>query len=59
MTDSHGQHLLVNPDGLRLWYLKYRFNRKESRIAYRSSARHSAENATPHGIAENKKKLPS
>ena len=31
LTDSHGLYLLVNPDGSRLWYLKYRFNRKKSR----------------------------
>ncbi|QKJ87605.1 Integrase [Paramixta manurensis] len=33
VSDSHGLYLLVNPSGSRLWYLKYRFNRKESRIA--------------------------
>lgn len=33
LTDSHGLYLLVNQGGSRLWYLKYRFNRKESRIA--------------------------
>ncbi|EAA3840645.1 DUF4102 domain-containing protein [Salmonella enterica subsp. houtenae] len=33
LTDSHGLYLLVNPSGSRLWYLKYRFNQKESRIA--------------------------
>ncbi|EKT1936612.1 DUF4102 domain-containing protein, partial [Salmonella enterica] len=33
LTESHGLYLLVNPGGSRLWYLKYRFNRKESRIA--------------------------
>ncbi len=33
LADSHGPYLLVNPGGSRLWYLKYRFNRKESRIA--------------------------
>lgn len=27
-TDSHGLYLLVNPGSSRLWYLKYRFNRK-------------------------------
>ncbi|CAI1753603.1 Putative prophage CPS-53 integrase [Serratia marcescens] len=32
LTDSHRLYLLVNPGGSRLWYLKYRFNRKESRI---------------------------
>lgn len=29
---SHGLYLLVNPGGSRLWYLKYRINRKESRL---------------------------
>ena len=33
LTDSQGLYLLVNPGGSRLWYLKYRFNRKESSIA--------------------------
>lgn len=33
LSDSHGLYLLVNPGGSRIWYLKYRFNRKESRIA--------------------------
>lgn len=33
LTDSHGLYLLINPGGSRLWYIKYRFNRKESRIA--------------------------
>lgn len=32
VSDSHGLYLLVNPGGSRLWYLKYRINRKESRI---------------------------
>ncbi|OWF88871.1 integrase, partial [Yersinia intermedia] len=31
-SDSHGLYLLVNPSGSRLWYLKYRINRKESRL---------------------------
>lgn len=31
-TDSLGLYLLVNPGGSRLWYLKYRFNGKESRL---------------------------
>ncbi len=31
LTDSQGLYLLVKPGGSRLWYLKYRFNRKESR----------------------------
>jgi len=33
LTDYHGSYLLVNPGGSHLWYLKYRFNGKESRIA--------------------------
>ncbi|EJN4670507.1 integrase arm-type DNA-binding domain-containing protein [Salmonella enterica] len=32
VSDSHGLYLLVNPGGSRIWYLKYRFNGKESRI---------------------------
>ncbi|MCR9002083.1 tyrosine-type recombinase/integrase [Rahnella perminowiae] len=32
ISDSHGLYLLVNPGGSRLWYLKYRINRKESRL---------------------------
>lgn len=32
VSDAHGLYLLVNPGGSRLWYLKYRFNGKESRI---------------------------
>ncbi len=33
LNDSYGLYLLINPGGSRLWYLKYRFNQKESRIA--------------------------
>ncbi|EGT5656532.1 tyrosine-type recombinase/integrase [Citrobacter braakii] len=33
LTDAHGLYLLINPGGSRLWYLKYRFNGKETRIA--------------------------
>ncbi|EBO9521033.1 tyrosine-type recombinase/integrase [Salmonella enterica] len=33
VSDSHGLYLLVKPSGSRLWYLKYRINGKESRIA--------------------------
>ncbi|MCW6600101.1 integrase arm-type DNA-binding domain-containing protein [Yersinia ruckeri] len=33
VSDSHGLYLLVNPCGSRLWYLKYRINRKESRLS--------------------------
>ncbi|EMO0609419.1 tyrosine-type recombinase/integrase [Escherichia coli] len=33
VSDSHGLYLLVKPSGSRHWYLKYRINGKESRIA--------------------------
>lgn len=33
LSDSHGLYLLVNPGGSRIWYLKYRFNGKESRFS--------------------------
>ncbi|MDV0625195.1 tyrosine-type recombinase/integrase [Klebsiella variicola subsp. variicola] len=33
ISDSHGLYLLVKPVGSRHWYLKYRINGKESRIA--------------------------
>ncbi|MCT6793369.1 tyrosine-type recombinase/integrase [Klebsiella pneumoniae subsp. pneumoniae] len=33
VADSHGLYLLVKPGGSRHWYLKYRINGKESRIA--------------------------
>lgn len=33
VSDSHGLYLLVKPGGSRHWYLKYRINGKESRIA--------------------------
>ncbi|HAP3736095.1 TPA: DUF4102 domain-containing protein [Escherichia coli] len=33
LSDSHGLYLLVNPGGSRIWYLKYRFNGKESRVS--------------------------
>jgi hypothetical protein len=33
LTDSHGLYLLVNPAGSRIWYLKYRFSGKESRVS--------------------------
>lgn len=33
VSDSHGLYLLVKPGGSRYWYLKYRINSKESRIA--------------------------
>lgn len=34
VSDSHGLHLLINPSGSRLWYLKYRVNGKESRLSF-------------------------
>ena len=33
LSDAHGLYLLVNPGGSRLWYIKYRFDGKETRIA--------------------------
>ncbi|MDR1845968.1 MAG: integrase arm-type DNA-binding domain-containing protein [Citrobacter amalonaticus] len=33
MSDSRGLHLLVNPGGSRIWYHKYRFCGKESRVS--------------------------
>ncbi len=33
LSDAHGLYLLVNPGGSRIWYLKYRFNGKESRVS--------------------------
>ncbi|WP_428982530.1 Arm DNA-binding domain-containing protein [Pectobacterium araliae] len=39
VSDSHGLHLLVNPSGSRLWYLKYRINRKEYRFSLNSFAK--------------------
>ena len=33
LSDSHGLYLQVNPRGSRIWYLKYRFNGKESRLS--------------------------
>ena len=32
VSDSHGLYLLINPGGSRLWYLKYRIDRKESHL---------------------------
>lgn len=33
LSDSHGLYLLVNPGGSRIWYIKYRFGGKESRVS--------------------------
>lgn len=33
LTDGHGLYLLVKPTGSKRWYLKYRFEGKESRAA--------------------------
>lgn len=33
LSGSHGLYLIVNPGGSRIWYLKYRFNGKESRVS--------------------------
>ncbi|WJV64627.1 tyrosine-type recombinase/integrase [Pectobacteriaceae bacterium C52] len=34
LADVHGLYLLVSPNGSKRWYLKYRFEGKESRIAF-------------------------
>ncbi|MFP9229986.1 hypothetical protein A0E43_14650 [Pectobacterium cacticida] len=34
LADAHGLYLLVSPNGSKRWYLKYRFEGKESRIAF-------------------------
>ncbi len=34
LADAHGLYLLVSPNGSTRWYLKYRFEGKESRIAF-------------------------
>ncbi|ELE4479419.1 integrase arm-type DNA-binding domain-containing protein [Salmonella enterica] len=34
LTDSMGLYLLVSPSGSRLWYYRYRFSGKESRLAF-------------------------
>lgn len=33
LTDGHGMYLLIKPTGSKRWYLKYRFEGKESRLA--------------------------
>lgn len=33
LTDGHGLYLLIKPSGSKRWYLKYRFEGKESRAA--------------------------
>ncbi|NAT79871.1 tyrosine-type recombinase/integrase [Dickeya dadantii] len=34
LADAHGLYLLVSPNGSKRWHLKYRFDGKESRIAF-------------------------
>ncbi|MEQ9876843.1 integrase arm-type DNA-binding domain-containing protein [Pectobacterium aroidearum] len=34
LADAHGLYLLVSPNGSKRWHLKYRFEGKESRIAF-------------------------
>lgn len=34
LTDAYGLYLLVKPNGSKRWYLKYRYEGKESRIAF-------------------------
>lgn len=36
LADSLGLYLLVKPNGSRIWYLKYRFEGKESRVSFGS-----------------------
>lgn len=33
LSDCHGLYLQVNPSGSKLWYLKFRFENKENRMA--------------------------
>ncbi|EJM8714590.1 integrase arm-type DNA-binding domain-containing protein [Klebsiella pneumoniae] len=33
LSDSHGLYLLVNPNGSKRWYIKYRFVNKEKKLA--------------------------
>ncbi|MEH8997377.1 tyrosine-type recombinase/integrase [Klebsiella pneumoniae] len=33
LSDSHGLYLLVNPNGSKRWYIKYRFVKKEKKLA--------------------------
>lgn len=33
LSDSHGLYLLVNPNGSKRWYIKYRFEKKEKMLA--------------------------
>jgi hypothetical protein len=34
LADAHGLYLLISPGGSKHWYFKYRFDGKESRIAF-------------------------
>ncbi len=34
ITDAHGLYLLVSTSGSRLWYFRYSFGGKESRLAF-------------------------
>lgn len=34
LTDTHGLYLMVSTTGSRLWYFRYRFAGKESRLAF-------------------------
>ena len=34
MTDSSGLYLLIKPNGSKLWYMKYRIDGKEKKLAF-------------------------
>ncbi|MFG5941737.1 Arm DNA-binding domain-containing protein [Salmonella enterica subsp. enterica serovar Weltevreden] len=34
ITDSSGPYLLIKPNGSKLWYMKYRIDEKEKKLAF-------------------------
>ncbi|EHK3932913.1 DUF4102 domain-containing protein, partial [Salmonella enterica] len=36
LADTLGLYLLVKPNDFRIWYFKYRFERKESKVSFGS-----------------------
>ncbi|KAF0783460.1 integrase, partial [Salmonella enterica subsp. enterica serovar Worthington str. BCH-3008] len=34
ITDSSGLYLLIKPNGSKLWYMKYRIDEKEKKLAF-------------------------
>ncbi len=34
ITDSSGLYLLIKPNGSKLWYMKYRIDGKEKKLAF-------------------------